>query len=255
MDNILFEKKGRIAYLTINRPRALNALTAATLGESGEAVAEIEADAEVGVVIVSGAGGKAFVAGADISQMQKMDSFAAKEFSLLGQGIFSRIETSKKVYIAAIDGFALGGGCELAMACDIRVASEKSKFGQPEAKLGVIPGFAGTQRLPRLVGKGVAKELIFTCDTVSAARAKEVGLVNHVVTSEELMPFCENMANTILKNSPMAVSLCKQSIEEGLEMDFDKGQAHEASIFGLCFAHPEQQEGMTAFLEKRKPNF
>jgi len=255
MENILFEQKGRVGYVTVNRPGALNALNSRTLRELSGLLDEVEQNDGIAVVILSGAGGRAFVAGADISEMQTITPMEAVEFSLLGQRVFNKIEKSRKVFLAAINGFALGGGCELAMACDIRVASEKSRLGQPEARLGVIPGFAGTQRLPRLVGKGLAKELLYTCEPISAVRAREIGLVNHVVPEDALIAFCEQLAEKIFENSPMAVTACKLAVDEGLEMDFDKGQAHEAALFGLCFAHPEQREGMTAFLEKRKPNF
>lgn len=254
-NTLLLEKEGNIALLTINRPKALNALNPEVLKELGQAVDVITADDEIFVVILKGSGEKAFVAGADITAMQKMNALEAREFAILGQEVFKKLEYMNKPVIAAINGFALGGGCELAMACDIRVASEKSKFGQPEAGLGVTPGFAGTQRLPRLVGKGRAKELIYTCDIIGAADAHRIGLVNHVVPEDQLLDFCKAMAGRIASKGQIAVRLCKAAIDQGLEMDVDKGMAYEAEIFGLCFATEDQKEGMTAFVEKRKASF
>lgn len=254
-NTLLLEKEGNIALLTINRPKALNALNPEVLKELAQAVDVISADDEIFVVILKGAGEKAFVAGADITAMQNMNAIEARTFAMLGQDAFKKLEYMNKPVIAAINGFALGGGCELAMACDIRVASEKSKFGQPEAGLGVTPGFAGTQRLPRLVGKGRAKELIYTCDIIGAADAHRIGLVNHVVPEDQLLDFCKAMAGRIASKGQVAVRLCKAAIDQGLEMDVDKGMAYEAEIFGLCFATADQKEGMTAFVEKRKASF
>ncbi|NPV27958.1 MAG: short-chain-enoyl-CoA hydratase [Firmicutes bacterium] len=254
-DTILLEKEGNIGILTINRPKALNALNQQVLEELSQAIDVITADEEIFVVILKGAGDKAFVAGADITFMQNMTALEGRAFGLLGQATFRKLEYMPKPVIAAINGFALGGGCELAMACDIRVATEKSKFGQPEVGLGVIPGFAGTQRLPRLVGKGRAKELLFTADMISAADAYRIGLVNHVVPEDQLMEFCKTLANKIASKGQIAVRLCKAAVDEGLEMDVDKAMTHEADLFGLCFATADQREGMTAFIEKRKPKF
>ncbi|ABO50306.1 Enoyl-CoA hydratase/isomerase [Desulforamulus reducens MI-1] len=254
-NTILLEKEGNIALLTINRPKALNALNPEVLTELGQAVDAISADDEIFVVILKGAGEKAFVAGADITAMKDMTALEGRNFGQLGQEVFKKLEYMPKPIIAAINGFALGGGCELAMACDIRVASEKSKFGQPEVGLGITPGFAGTQRLPRLVGKGRAKELIYTADIIGAADAHRIGLVNHVVPEDQLLEFCKNMAKRIASKGQIAVRLCKSAIDQGLEMDVDKGIAYEAEVFGLCFATTDQTEGMTAFVEKRKPNF
>ncbi|MEG6522071.1 short-chain-enoyl-CoA hydratase [Desulfotomaculum sp. 1211_IL3151] len=254
-NTLLLEKEGNIALLTINRPKALNALNPEVLKEIGQAVDVITADDEIFVVILKGAGEKAFVAGADITAMQNMNALEARAFAILGQDVFKKLEYMNKPVIAAINGFTLGGGCELAMACDIRVATEKSKFGQPEAGLGVTPGFAGTQRLPRLVGKGRAKELIYTCDIIGAADAHRMGLVNHVVAEDQLLDFCKAMAGRIASKGQVAVRLCKAAIDQGLEMDADKGMAYEAEVFGLCFATADQKEGMTAFVEKRKASF
>ncbi|ABO48949.1 short chain enoyl-CoA hydratase [Desulforamulus reducens MI-1] len=254
--NTLFlEKEGNIALLTINRPKALNALNPEVLTELGQAVDVITADDEIFVVILKGAGEKAFVAGADITAMKDMTALESRAFGILGQEVFKKLEYMPKPVIAAINGFALGGGCELAMACDIRVATEKSKFGQPEVGLGVTPGFAGTQRLPRLVGKGRAKELLYTADMISAADAHRIGLVNHVVAEDQLLEFCKSMAKRIATKGQIAVRLCKAAVDQGLEMDVDKSMAFEADIFALCFATSDQKEGMTAFVEKRKPNF
>ncbi|GAB6181297.1 short-chain-enoyl-CoA hydratase [Desulfotomaculum defluvii] len=254
-NTLLLEKEGNIALLTINRPKALNALNPEVLKELGQAVDVISADDEIFVVILKGAGEKAFVAGADITAMQNMSALEARAFGYLGQEVFKKLEYMEKPVIAAINGFALGGGCEIAMACDIRVASEKSKFGQPEVGLGVTPGFAGTQRLPRLVGKGWAKELLYTADIIGAADAHRIGLVNHVVPEDQLLDFCKAMANRIASKGQVAVRLSKAAVNQGLEMDVDKGMAYEAEIFGLCFATADQKEGMTAFVEKRKPSF
>lgn len=254
-ENLLVEQEGNIAIVYINRPKALNALNEATLKEIEQVFIELEKNVEVNVIILTGAGEKAFVAGADISFMKDLEPILAKEFAELGQRAFNKIENNKKPVIAAVNGFALGGGCELSMACDIRVASEKAKFGQPEANLGVIPGFAGTQRLSRLVGKGVAKELIYIADIIDAQEALRIGLVNKVVSSEELLDVVKDMAKKIASKGQIAVRLAKQVINEGLEMDSDRSYSHEANFFGLCFATQDQQEGMSAFLEKRSPNF
>ncbi len=254
-NNLLIEQDGSIATLLINRPKALNALNAETLGELEQAVALLEQDNNVKVVILAGAGDKAFVAGADIAFMQNLNALEAKNFAAMGQKVFAKIENSTKIFIAAINGFALGGGCELAMSCDMRIASEKAKFGQPEVGLGIIPGFAGTQRLPRLVGKGIAKELIYTADIIGAEDALRIGLVNKVVPVAEMMDAAKTMASKIASKSAPIMQLCKQAINEGLEMDVEKSYAHEANLFGLCFATEDQREGMTAFLEKRAAQF
>ena len=254
-NNILVEIEGEIALVTINRPKVLNALNYETLQELGEAMAEVEKNTEVRAVVLIGAGDKAFVAGADISYMKSLNALQGKEFSRLGQLVFSRIENMSKPVIAAVNGFALGGGCELAMACDVRVASEKAKFGQPEVGLGVMAGFGGTQRLTRLVNPGMAKEILYTGDIYDAQAALKMGLVNHVVPAGELLDFCKAMASRIAAKGPVAVSLTKEAVNHGLEMDLEKAFALEADLFGLCFATGDQKEGMGAFLEKRKPAF
>ena len=254
-ENLLVKIEGGVATVSVNRPKALNALNIVTIVELGQAFTALEQDVEVAVVILTGVGGKAFVAGADISRMAEFDALQAREFAHQGQAVLATIENLSKPVIAAINGFALGGGCELAMACDIRVATEGSKFGQPEVNLGLIPGFAGTQRLARLVGKGRAKELIFTGDMIDAAEACRIGLVNKVVAAEELFAVVTKMAQKIVSKGPLAVRLSKVAIDKGLEMTQEQGSAHEAELFALCFASPEHTEGIQAFLEKRAPNF
>ncbi len=253
-ETVIYEVKNNIGYITINRPKALNALSQTVLEELSQAVDMAANDAEVKVVIVTGAGGKAFVAGADIAAMQYMTATEAYEWALFAQGIFNRIQDMPKMVIAAIDGYALGGGCELALACDIRVASKKSMIGIPEVTLGVFPGFAGTQRLPRLVGVSVAKEMLATARKVPADEAKEIGLVNHVV-DENPIAKAEELAAAMCKNSMSAIALGKRAINEGMEMELKKGIEHEAALFAVAFTTPDQREGMTAFLEKRAANF
>lgn len=255
VENILYKVEGAIAEVTINRPKALNALNTQTVQELGQVVEEISQKKDVSVVILSGSGEKAFVAGADISEMSEMNALEARKFARLGQKVFSAIENMPQIVIAVVDGFALGGGCELAMACDIRIASTKARFGQPEVGLGLIPGFAGTQRLPRLVGKGIAKELIFTADMIKADEAYRIGLVNKVYEQEEVFAKAREMAEKIASKAPCAVSLAKSAINNGLNMDDESAYNYEAETFGLCFATQDQKEGTKAFLEKRKPEF
>ncbi|SFR18353.1 enoyl-CoA hydratase-related protein [Desulfoscipio geothermicus] len=254
-NNLLLEKEAGIAVLTINRPKVLNALNAETLQELDAAMDQLGNDDEVRVIILTGAGEKAFVAGADIAFMQTLKPLEAKNFARLGQKVFSKIENLPKPVIAAINGFALGGGCELSMACDIRIASENAKLGQPEVNLGLIAGFGGTQRLTRLVNPGLAKEILFTADMYDAEAAHRIGLVNHVVPAGELMNFCKNMAKRIAARGPVAVQLSKQAVNDGLEMDLEKAFVHEADLFGLVFATEDREEGIAAFLGKKKPEF
>jgi len=246
-------KEAGLAVLTINRPEALNALSSQVLQEMDEALDALKDDKEVGVVIITGSGSKAFVAGADIAQMQTMTVDEAYSFSRFGQDVFAKIEAMPQIVIAAVNGFALGGGCELAMSCDIRIAAENAKFGQPEVNLGITPGFGGTQRLARLIGKGKALELIVTADNISATDAERLGLVNAVVT--DAVEAAKAMAKKIMSKGPCAVSYAKKAVHNGLQTDLNTGNAYEASMFGLCFGNPQQKEGMTAFLEKRKPDF
>ena len=252
MNNLLLEVENGIALLTINRPKALNALNSETLAELNTCLAELENNDDVKVVILTGSGEKSFVAGADISEMVNATPAEGRKMGLLAREAFGRLENMPQVTIAAVNGFALGGGCEISMACDIRVASENAKFAQPECGLGILPGFGGTQRLPRLVGKGRAKELIFTCDMISADEAFRMGLANHVVPQAELIDYCKAMAGRIMKNGPYAVALAKQAINTGSDTDLDSGLKLEANLFGLSFATEDKKEGMTAFLTKRK---
>lgn len=250
--NILFEKEGKIGIVTINRPKALNALNSETLTELDLVMDEIANDDDVLAVIITGAGDKSFVAGADISQMKDMNVIEGRKFGILGNKVFRKVETLEKPVIAAVNGFALGGGCELSMACDIRMASEKAKFGQPEVTLGITPGFGGTQRLARLVGMGMAKELIFSAKNINADEAYRIGLVNKVVAPEALMDEAKKLANKITNCAPIAVKLAKQAINRGMQVDIDTAIMIEAEIFGECFSTEDQKDAMTAFVEKRK---
>ncbi|WP_411680594.1 short-chain-enoyl-CoA hydratase [Clostridium thailandense] len=252
--NITFVKEGKIGIVTLNRPKALNALNSETLRELDTAFDALYADKEILAVIITGEG-KAFVAGADISEMKDLNTIEGREFGILGNKVFRKLENMGKPVIAAVNGFALGGGCELSMACDIRIASVKAKFGQPESGLGITPGFGGTQRLPRLVGEGMAKELIFTGKIVDAKEALRIGLVNRIVEPEQLMDEVKNLANTIAAQAPIAVKLCKAAINKGMQCDIDTGIAYEAEVFGQCFSTNDQKEGMTAFIEKRDKCF
>ena len=252
MNNLLMEVENEIAVVTINRPKSLNALNSETLAELNTCLAEIEGRTDIKVVILTGSGSKSFVAGADISEMVNATPAEGRAMGLLAREAFGRLENMPQVTIAAVNGFALGGGCEISMACDIRVAAENAKFAQPECGLGILPGFGGTQRLARLVGKGRAKEMIFTCDMIDAQDAYRIGLANHVGPQEELLDYCKAMAGRIMKNAPYAVSLAKQVINSGADMDLDNGLKLEANIFGLSFSTEDKKEGMTAFLEKRK---
>jgi len=250
-ENLLINIEDEVALITINRPKALNALNSSTLKELKEVVEEIETRKDIKVVILTGSGEKAFVAGADISEMVNATPKEGRAMAILAHGVFEKLENIPQVTIAAVNGFALGGGCEISMACDIRIASDNAKFGQPEVNLGILPGFGGTQRLPRLVGKGRAKELIFTTDMIDANEAYRIGLVNKVVAKEELLGTCKEMAKKILSKGSYAVSLAKACINTGLDTDIKSGCKYEADIFGLSFASPDKKEGMEAFLEKR----
>lgn len=255
MKNVLYSVQNGIGYLTINRPRAMNALNTETLKEIGAVADMVAADEEVKVLIVRGAGGRAFVAGADISEMQDMDDKEGREISEFAQSVFSKIKNLPQVVIAAVNGYALGGGNELAMACDIRLASSRAKFGQPEVNLGIMPGFGGTQRLPRIVGKGLAKEIIFSTDMISAEEAYRIGLVNKVVAPEALMRTARDLAMKIMSKGMYGVRQAKQAINEGVELDIDAGLCKEADGWTACFTTHDQKEGMEAFVEKRKPTF
>lgn len=244
-----------VAVITINRPKFLNALNTEVFIELSEAIDLIHEDSSVLAVVVTGSGEKAFVAGADIAEMQNKTVLEAREFSALGNRIMLKLENLDKPVIAAVNGFALGGGCELAMACDIRIAGNKAKFGQPEVGLGIIAGFGGTQRLARLVGAGIAKEILFTGDMVNAERAYEIGLVNRIVDQSELLEEAKKMAQTIAVKSPLGVSFTKKAINEGVNLDLERAVSLEAELFGTLFSTKDQTEGMSAFLEKRKASF
>lgn len=255
MSIVLFEKKDSVGIIKINRPEAMNSLNEEVLTALDAAVAEAEGDPSVEVIVITGEG-RAFVAGADIAGMEPLDREGGRKFGGLGQRVFRRIEKLDKPTIAAVNGFALGGGCELAMACDLRVAGEKAKFGQPEVGLGITPGYSGTQRLPRLVGKAKAIELILTGDIITAQEAAAIGLVNRVAPQESLMDEVFALAGRIMKNAPIAVRYSNKAIKEGLECaDMDQAIAIEAELFAECFATEDQKEGMGAFLAKRKPEF
>lgn len=253
--NIILQEEGRIATLYINRPKALNALNEDTLLDIKAAVEYFGGSDELDVLIITGAGEKSFVAGADISFMQDMNAIEARRFGMLGQEVFRLIETVEKPVIAAINGFCLGGGCELAMACDIRICSERAKFGQPEVGLGVTPGFGGTQRLPRIVAPGIAKLLLYTGDIIDAHEAFRIGLVDKVVSSEELMDYVRRLAMKIASRGQVAVRFCKVAVNNGLQTDIDRAMVIEAELFWLCFATEDQKEGMKAFIEKRTADF
>ena len=251
MAMVELEKQGHIGILTINRPEALNALNSQVLTELDAAIDAVEGDGEIYVVILTGAG-RSFVAGADIAEMKNFNSIDGKKFGVHGGEVFLKLENMSKPVIAAINGFALGGGCELSMACDIRLASEKAKFGQPEVGLGITPGFGGTQRLPRIVGISKAMELILTAKTIGAAEAKAIGLVSEVYAAEELMGKAMELAEAICANAQIAVCESKRCIRKGLQTDIYTGSAFEAEAFGVCCGTADKDEGMGAFLEKRK---
>jgi len=253
--NVLYEKKGSIAYLTVNRPKVLNALNTPTWTDLQAAFEDAKVDASVHGVILTGAGDKAFIAGADISELAHVDAYEAEESSRFGQGVLDLIENLGKPVIAAINGFALGGGCETAMACTIRIAVEHAKFGQPEVKLGLLPGGGGTQRLPRLVGKGRALQLILTGETISAQEAFRIGLVNEVVPAANLVARAETILKQISANAPIAVKFSLEAANKGMDTSQAEGFALEASYFGICAATEDKKEGTSAFLEKRAPQF
>lgn len=249
--NILLEKRAPLAVITLNRPQVLNALNAATLEELSAAIEDVAADAAVRVVLLTGAGPKAFAAGADITELAGLDEASGRAYAVRGQAIFRRIETLGKPVIACINGFALGGGCELAMACTLRVASDAARLGQPEVKLGVIAGFGGTQRLPRLVGRGAALKILLTGAIVSAAEALRIGLVDEVVSGDALMARAETLALEIAGNAPIALERTMLALDSGLDLTLEDGLADEARHFGQCCGTRDKAEGTTAFLTKR----
>jgi len=252
---LLLDVRDGIAFLTVNRPDKLNALNDAVIADLDGAVSRIESDDAIKGVILTGAGPKAFVAGADIGELSKQNQLTGKARAMRGQAVFRRLERCGKPVVAAVNGFALGGGCELAMACHLRVASEGAKFGQPEVKLGIGPGYGGTVRLPRLVGKGRALDLLLTARMVGAEEALQMGLVNRVVPADQLLAEAESLLRSILANGPIAVRLCIEAVDAGLEMSLDEALLLEANHFGLLASTEDMREGMGAFLEKRAPAF
>jgi len=254
-ENLIFEKKEHVGTVTFNRPKLLNALNRRTVDELDLVLTEAQDDVNLRALILTGAGDKAFVAGADLNELAQMTPSTGRESALHGQRVFRKLETLGKPSIAAINGFALGGGCELALACSIRLASRTAKLGQPEVKLGIMPGYGGTQRLARLCGKGVAHELCLSGEMISAEEAQRIGLVNHVYEPGELMPAAEALAKKFASSAPVAVRLAMEAIERGLEMPQEQGMVLEASLFALCCATSDMREGTRAFLEKRAAAF
>jgi enoyl-CoA hydratase len=252
---LLFEVRDSVATVTVNRPDKLNALNAGVIAELGDAASRIKEDGAIGGAIVTGAGGKAFVAGADIAEIAAQGPVDGKARALEGQRVFRRLERCGKPVIAAVNGFALGGGCELAMACHLRVASEQARFGQPEVKLGIGPGYGATVRLPRLVGRGRALELLLTGQMIDAAEALRIGLVNRVVPADRLLAETETLLRAILENGPLALRACLEAVDAGLETGMDEALLLEANLFGLLSGTADMKEGTTAFLAKRKPAF
>ncbi|MGC1107151.1 MAG: enoyl-CoA hydratase-related protein [Candidatus Acidiferrales bacterium] len=254
-ENLLFEVRDQIGYITFNRPKVLNALNRQTVEELGDVLIRARQDAGVRALILTGSGEKSFVAGADINELAQRTPIDGKDFSLFGQEIFHRLETMGKPSIAAINGFALGGGCELVLSCTMRIASKNARLGQPEVKLGIIPGYGGSQRLARLCGKGIAHELILTGEMISAEEALRIGLVNHVVEQPELIATAEAIAKKIIANAPLAIKFSMEAIERGMEMPQEEGMFLEATLFGLCCATEDMREGTRAFIEKRPAQF
>ena len=254
-ENLIYEKKDGIAWVTFNRPEVLNALNRKTIEELHTILTDARDDGAIRVLILTGAGEKAFVAGADINELAQQTPVHGKEFSLYGQGVFHLLETIGKPSICAINGFALGGGCELALSCSIRLASKTARLGQPEVKLGILPGYGGSQRLARLCGKGVAHELCLTGEMINAEEAQRIGLVNHIYEPAELLPAAEALAKKIIEKAPLAVKYCMEAIERGVEMPQEEGLFLEATLFGVCCATEDMREGTRAFLEKRQANF
>jgi enoyl-CoA hydratase/carnithine racemase len=254
-ENLLYEKRDAIGFITFNRPKVLNALNRQTMEELNEILIAARDDDEVRVLVLAGAGEKSFVAGADIAELAVQTPVSGKETAAFGQSVLQRLELLGKPSIAAINGFALGGGCEVALACSIRLASRTAKLGQPEVKLGIMPGYGGSQRLARLCGKGVALELCLTGEMISAEEAFRIGLVNHVYEPADLLPAAEALAKKIIANAPLSVKYTMEVIERGSQMPLQEGQFLETALFGLCAATEDMREGTRAFLEKRPPQF
>ena len=254
-ENLLFESRDSVAVVTLNRPKVLNALNRALLAELDAAADTIAADTSIRAVILTGAGEKAFAAGADIQELAEMSAVEGQQLAIRGQRLFSKIEALRVPVIAAINGFALGGGCELALACTLRIASETAKLGQPEVKLGLIPGYGGSQRLPRLVGKGAALKMILTGEMVTAAEALRIGLVEEVVPADQLMTRADQIARSIAAQAPLAIQQCLDAVHNGYDLPLDEALKYEAALFGLCCATADKAEGTKAFLEKRVPGW
>jgi enoyl-CoA hydratase len=254
-ENLLYDVKDQIARITFNRPTVLNALNFKTVDELSHCLDAARDDHSVRVLILTGSGEKSFVAGADINELARQTALDGKNTALRGQGVFRKLETMGKPTIAAINGFALGGGCELALACTMRIASRTARLGQPEVKLGILPGYGGSQRLSRLCGKGIAHEMILTGDMIGAEEALRIGLVNHVTEPAELLPAAEAIARKIIANAPLAVKYSIEAIERGMEMPLEEGLFLEATLFGLCCATEDMREGTRAFIEKRPAKF
>jgi enoyl-CoA hydratase len=255
VENLLYEKRDRIGFITFNRPKVLNALNRKTMEELNQLLIAAREDEDVRALILTGAGEKSFVAGADIGELAVQTPVSGRETALFGQSVLHRLETLGKPSIAAINGFALGGGCEVALACSMRLASRTAKLGQPEVKLGILTGYGGSQRLSRLCGKGIAHELCLTGEMISADEALRIGLVNHVYEPAELLPAAETLARKIIANAPLAVKFTMEAIERGVEMPQEEGQFLEATLFGICAATEDMREGTRAFLEKRPAQF
>jgi enoyl-CoA hydratase/carnithine racemase len=254
-ETLLYEKREAIAYVTINRPEKLNALNRRVIDELDACFTALEADDDIRAVILTGAGERSFVAGADINELAVQTPVEGRETSLRGQRVLDRIENLGKPVIAAVNGFALGGGCELAMACTLRIASDNARFAQPEVKLGIVPGYAGTQRLPRLVGKGRAMEIILMGEQLGVQEAYRIGLVNQVVSLKDLIAAAGNLARKIMANAPLAVKFAMEAVNQGMDMNQAEGEFLEASLFGLCCTTADMKEGTQAFLEKRPAKF
>jgi len=255
LQNVLYEKKGPIAYVTINRPKVLNSLNKQTIVDLKEAFEDARDDSTLGGIVLTGAGDKAFAAGADISELASKTAVEAEEDTRFGQGVTNLIENLGKPVAAAINGFALGGGCELAMACTFRIASESAKFGQPEVRLGVMPGYGGTQRLPRLVGKGRAMQIVLSGEIITAQEAYRIGLVNEVVPGSNLIARTEEVLIRIIANAPLSVKFSLEAVNRGMETSLAEGLVLEASLFALCAGTEDKKEGTSAFLAKRTPQF
>ena len=254
-ENIIYETEGALALVTLNRPKVLNALNHQTILELQRAVDAFAADKSLRVMILTGAGEKAFVAGADIAEMADLDAPTAERFARVGQQLSITMESTPKAIIAAVNGFALGGGCELAMACDFILASDNARFGQPEVNLGLLPGFGGTQRLPRMVGRGMARQLTYTGEIIKAERAREIGLVNAVYPLADLMDAAKKVATTIASKGPLAVGASKRALNRGSDLSMEAGLDYEATLFGAMFTTQDMREGTSAFMEKRQADF